>query len=80
MGKETIRNWDGTQQWKPDAIYHPENEEQIAALVRQACDSKKRVKVLGEALSWSDIIDVPTTASASVRVHDVTVEMKIPMR
>ena len=62
MGNETIRNWDGTQQWTPDAIYHPENEEQIAALVRQACDSKKRVKVLGEALSWSDIIDVPTTA------------------
>lgn len=62
MGSETIRNWDGTQSWTPEAIHYPENEEQIAALIQQACDTKKRVKVLGEALSWSDIIDVPTTA------------------
>ena len=62
MGSETIRNWDGTRSWTPEAIHHPENEEQIAALIQQACDTEKRVKVVGEALSWSDIIDVPTTA------------------
>ncbi len=62
MNPETIRNWDGTRSWTPEAVHHPQNEEQIAALVRQACDSEKRVKVLGEALSWSDIIDVPKTA------------------
>lgn len=62
MSKETIRNWDGTQFWTPEAVYHPQNEEQIAALIQQAGDTKKRVKVVGEALSWSDIIDVPTTA------------------
>ena len=62
MGSETIRNWDGTQFWTPEAIHHPENEAQIADLIQQACNTKKRIKVVGEALSWSDIIDVPTTA------------------
>ena len=62
MTKETIRNWDGTQSWTPEDIHHPHNEEQIAALIQQAGETKKRVKVVGEALSWSDIIDVPATA------------------
>ena len=56
MPKETIRNWDGIQSWAPEAIYHPRNEEQIAELIQQAGEAKKRVKVVGEALSWSDII------------------------
>jgi len=62
MSAEKIRNWDGTQSWTPEAIHHPQNEEQIVELIRRARDTKKRVKVVGEALSWSDIIDVPTTA------------------
>lgn len=62
MSSKRIRNWDGTLSWKPDAIHHPKDEEQIAELIRQASKDRKRVKAVGEALSWSDIIDVPEIA------------------
>ncbi|MHC4456987.1 MAG: D-arabinono-1,4-lactone oxidase [Planctomycetota bacterium] len=62
MSTRRIRNWDGTQSWKPEAIYYPEDEEQIAKLIQLASEKQKRIKAVGEALSWSDIIDVPETA------------------
>jgi L-gulonolactone oxidase len=62
MSSRRIRNWDGTLSWKPDAIHHPKDEGQIAELIRQATKERKRVKAVGEALSWSDIIDVPEIA------------------
>jgi FAD/FMN-containing dehydrogenase len=62
MSPRRIRNWDGTQSWKPEAIYYPEDEEQIAKLIQLASEKQKRIKAVGEALSWSDIIDVPETA------------------
>jgi L-gulonolactone oxidase len=71
MGAETIRNWDGTQSWKPEAIHHPQDEDQIAGLIRQARKTNKRIKVVGEALSWSDIIDVPTIAMRFDKMADV---------
>lgn len=60
MGVGLIHNWDGTQSWTPEAIHHPQSEEEIVALIRLAGKTHKRVKVVGEALSWSDIIDIPT--------------------
>ena len=71
MGAEIIRNWDRTRSWNPAAVYHPQNEEEIAALIRQAGDTRKRVKVVGEALSWSDIIDIPTIAMRFDRMDAV---------
>jgi L-gulonolactone oxidase len=71
MSSRRIRNWDRTQSWKPEQIHHPENEEQIAGLIRQAVQDGKRVKPLGSALSWSDIIDVPEIAIRFDRMAEV---------
>jgi FAD/FMN-containing dehydrogenase len=62
MSSKVIRNWDGTQSWRPEAIHCPESEEQIAGLIRRAAEDRKRVKAVGGALSWSDIIDIPQIA------------------
>lgn len=62
MGLEQIRNWDGTLSWRPETIHWPTQEEQIAELIQQAIKERKRVKAIGSALSWSDIIDVPSIA------------------
>jgi FAD/FMN-containing dehydrogenase len=58
MSSKVIRNWDGTQSWKPEEIHCPESEEQIAGLIRRAAEDRKRVKAVGGALSWSDIISI----------------------
>lgn len=52
-----IQNWDRTQSWKPEIIYKPRNEEQIIEVIQRAIEGEKHVKVIGSALSWSDIID-----------------------
>lgn len=62
MSSARIRNWDGTQSWKPEEIHHPTDEEQIAGLVRRAVENQKRLKAVGSALSWSDIADIPEQA------------------
>jgi len=62
MVSEKIQNWDGTQSWTPEAIHYPKGEEDIAGLIRQAGADQKRIKAIGAALSWSDIIDMPQVA------------------
>ena len=62
MGTKTIKNWDGTQHWQPEAIIKPVNEAEISALIQRAIEEGKRIKPVGSALSWSDIIDIPTIA------------------
>jgi L-gulonolactone oxidase len=49
-----IRNWSGEHSWRPDAIHLPADEEQLAALVRRAAETGRRIKPVGSALSWSD--------------------------
>jgi FAD/FMN-containing dehydrogenase len=71
MQSKRIRNWDKTQSWKPEAIYCPEDEEQIAELIWMAARHQKRVKAVGSALSWSDIIDVPQIAVRFDKMADV---------
>lgn len=60
--RERIRNWDGTQTWRPEVVHHPSSEAEVAAIVRQAAERGGRVKAHGGSLSWSDIIDVPQAA------------------
>jgi len=62
MSSKVIRNWDGTQCWEPEKIHHPKNAEEIAELIRRAVQDGKRLKAVGSALSWSDIIEVPEMA------------------
>jgi FAD/FMN-containing dehydrogenase len=62
MSTNKIRNWDGTQTWEPEAIYRPKDEEQVAEVIRRTLEDRKRLKIIGSALSWSDAIDVPETA------------------
>jgi len=71
MDSNKIRNWDGTQSWEPEAIHQPRDEEGIAGLIRRALDEGKRVKPVGSALSWSDIIDVPALALRFDNMADV---------
>ena len=59
MSSARIRNWDRTRSWTPEEIHHPDNEEQIAGLIHRAVENKKRLKPIGQALSWSDIADMP---------------------
>ena len=62
MNAKKIRNWDGTQTWNPEKIYNPEDEEKIALLIKRTVEEQKRIKAIGNALSWSDIIDMPDNA------------------
>ncbi len=62
MNTSKIRNWDGTQSWEPQAIYKPRSEEQVVEVIRRALEEQKRVKAIGSALSWSDVIDMPEIA------------------
>jgi FAD/FMN-containing dehydrogenase len=71
MSIETIRNWDGSLSWKPEAIYRPNAEEQVSALIQQSVQENKRIKIIGSALSWSDIIDVPATAVQLTKMNSV---------
>ena len=59
---ERIRNWDGTQTWRPEIVHHPASEAEVAAIIRAAAAGGGRVKAHGGSLSWSDIIDVPQAA------------------
>jgi L-gulonolactone oxidase len=52
-------------------IHRPRDEEDISRLVRRAVEEGNRVKALGSALSWSDIIDIPETAMRFDRMADV---------
>jgi L-gulonolactone oxidase len=62
MNSKRIKNWDGTQSWIPETVYQQKDEERIAALVQRAVEDEKRLKAVGSALSWSDIIDMPQNA------------------
>ena len=62
MNSKKIRNWDGTLTWRPENIYQPKDEEKIAKLIKRAVEDQKRIKAVGRALSWSDIIDIPENA------------------
>ena len=62
MTTATIRNWDGTRTWTPEAVFYPRAEEEICAFLKKAAYSRKRIKPVGEALSWSDISDTPARA------------------
>ena len=67
----TIRNWDRTQRWRPETLHEPRDAEEISEIVRRAADSGGRVKALGSALSWSDIIDVAQSAIVLDRMSSV---------
>lgn len=71
MSSESISNWDGTRQWTPEAIHHPENEDQIVALIQRTLEDQKRIKAVGTALSWSDISDMPQLAIRFDRMDKV---------
>ena len=62
MASQVIRNWDGTRTWTPEAVHNPTGEVQIAALIKKAAENRSRFKAIGEALSWSDIADMPQNA------------------
>ena len=59
MESKKIKNWDGTQTWRPSTISLPTGEEQIAELIKQTIEKQDHIKAIGSALSWSDIIDMP---------------------
>lgn len=74
MSSKRIRNWDKTQSWTPEEIHLPTNEEQITESILRALENKKRLKAVGQALSWSDIADMPGRAlrfDKMARVLDV---------
>lgn len=73
MSTETIRNWDKTQTFTPIEVHHPDDEDEIVGIIRRAQDRKQRVKPVGSALSWSDIIDMPGHALRFDRMARISV-------
>jgi len=69
--RTTIRNWDGTQTWRPDQLHHPADENEVAAVIAAAAEHGHRVKAHGGSRSWSDIIDVPGSAMRLDRMSAV---------
>jgi L-gulono-1,4-lactone dehydrogenase len=76
MGASTIRNWDGTQRWRPEAIHHPVDDEEVVALVKRAAERGRRLKPVGAALSWSDAIDIPAEAMRFDRMTAIDVDVE----
>jgi len=74
MNSESIRNWDGTRQWMPEAVHYPENEAQIVVLVQRALEDQKRIKAIGGALSWPAIADMPQLAIRFNKVRRFSLE------
>jgi len=70
----TIRNWDGSRSWRPEAIHHPADEAEVAELIRRAVETGRRLKPVGAALSWSDAFDVPADALRFDRMTGIAVE------
>lgn len=48
-------NWGHTASCTPDRIAHPAGEEEIVALVREAAERGRRIKVVGSGHSFTDI-------------------------
>lgn len=66
MESRTIRNWDGSLSWRPEAIHRPRDEAEVAQVVRRAAEDGRRVKPVGEALSWSDAWSGAQSGAGSV--------------
>ena len=52
----TFENWARTLRFKPDRFCEPENEQQVAALVKDAAARGGHVRVQGGGHSWSDFV------------------------
>jgi L-gulonolactone oxidase len=50
---QTWRNWAGNQVARPDVIAEPAAEDELAALVKDACTHGRRVKVVGSGHSFT---------------------------
>lgn len=74
MSREVIRNWDGTQRWRPQAIHRPADDDEVADLIRRAVEQGRRIKPVGAALSWSDAPAVPTEALRFDRMTGIEVD------
>lgn len=72
--KKTIRNWDRTLAWTPNAIHEPRDAAEVAAIVQQAVNRGGRVKAVGSSLSWSDAADIPDEVIGGANLAAVTVD------
>ena len=52
----TFENWARTLRFKPDRFCEPDNEQQVAAIVKEAAARGGHVRVQGGGHSWSDFI------------------------
>jgi hypothetical protein len=50
MATTTIRNWDGSQTWRPEQIHRPADEAAIIELIVRAAGEGKRLKPVGSAV------------------------------
>jgi len=58
----TVTCWDRTQSWTPEVLHDPATEAAITTAIERAVEGGRRIKPIGSALSWSDVIDLPGQA------------------
>lgn len=68
-----IHNWDRTLAWSPTAVLTPRSTAEVAAAVSSAAQRGERIKVIGSALSWSDIAGIPDKVMILDNLAKITV-------
>ncbi|MEI6621816.1 MAG: D-arabinono-1,4-lactone oxidase [Actinomycetes bacterium] len=69
-----ISNWDRTLAWSPNEVLTPRSTVEAAAAVADAAKRGERIKVIGSALSWSDIAGIPDKVMILDKMATITVD------
>lgn len=48
-----MKNWSGNQSWSPEKVFYPQSEDEIVEIVKQALETKKKVRVIGSGHSFT---------------------------
>lgn len=50
-----MKNWSGNVSWAPNKVFYPSSEEEIAAIVKQASQQGKKVRIIGSGHSFTPL-------------------------
>lgn len=53
---KTIRNWGRSWKSKPKEVKYPSSEDEVIALIKEANDTGRKVRVVGSAHSWTHLV------------------------
>jgi L-gulono-1,4-lactone dehydrogenase len=69
------RNWAGTARCRPHTLWHPHSADEIAEIVKLARREAKRVRVVGSAFSWSQLVPSTDFVVCLCQMRDVKLDL-----